>query len=458
MLKEIFDINKFNVFSDDENYYFFRALNMADNNDIETGIILDSNGQVEKIRTNRERYDGVPKYSEDDVISLEQITDHIKMHQLKETNCISLTSNANTALTYGRGYYKDKYVMIKVPKTELGKSTYEAGLYMLEQINNVLNNYMGNDVILKKYFEKIDGCSNNDELEKFKQNLIKNNIIKRESDNDELEDSDLFEKGYVDKITNSKNYISLNEEQNFEKNKMVLKIDLINKQILPKISNRLLIQTIGNAFSSLEMIHYGEISKEEIIELPKEITDVFGLIQQMPSDLEFIDEIKEILISKVEKIKFTGSFTYKDFNIEDSSLSIENLYKITDGKVSYGDAIDLYKKAFYLSKSKLRTKRSVQVLNKLLDNNPKYYNTLNYILRNGYGIEPEITTRLSKNLVSVSESVSIDINNNKSELVDYINSLDEKYLTYILDSPNNALEMLLPRFLEKKEKNGLQMQ
>ena len=451
MLKEIFDINKFNVFSDDENYYFFRALNMADNNDIETGIILDSNGQVEKIRTNRERYDGVPKYSEDDVISLEQITDHIKMHQLKETNCISLTSNANTALTYGRGYYKDKYVMIKVPKTELGKSTYEAGLYMLEQINNVLNNYMGNDVILKKYFEKIDGCSNNDELEKFKQNLIKNNIIKRESDNDELEDSDLFEKGYVDKITNSKNYISLNEEQNFEKNKMVLKIDLINKQILPKISNRLLIQTIGNAFSSLEMIHYGEISKEEIIELPKEITDVFGLIQQMPSDLEFIDEIKEILISKVEKIKFTGSFTYKDFNIEDSSLSIENLYKITDGKVSYGDAIDLYKKAFYLSKSKLRTKRSVQVLNKLLDNNPKYYNTLNYILRNGYGIEPEITTRLSKNLVSVSESVSIDINNNKSELVDYINSLDEKYLTYILDSPNNALEMLLPRFLEKKE-------
>ena len=69
MLKEIFDINKFNVFSDDENYYFFRALNMADNNDIETGIILDSNGQVEKIRTNRERYDGVPKYSEDDVIS-----------------------------------------------------------------------------------------------------------------------------------------------------------------------------------------------------------------------------------------------------------------------------------------------------------------------------------------------------------------------------------------------------
>ena len=137
--------------------------------------------------------------------------------------------------------------------------------------------------------------------------------------------------------------------------------------------------------------------------------------------------------------------------IDDYQLNLENLYKITGGKVSYGDAVDLYKKAFYLSKSKLRTKRSVQVLNRLLDNNPKYYNTLKYILKKGYGIEPEITTRISKNLVSVSESVSLDINNNKSELVDYINSLNEKYLTYILDSPNNAFEILLPRFLESKD-------
>ena len=38
MLDKIFDINKFNIFSDEENYYFFRALNMADNADIENGI------------------------------------------------------------------------------------------------------------------------------------------------------------------------------------------------------------------------------------------------------------------------------------------------------------------------------------------------------------------------------------------------------------------------------------
>lgn len=35
MNKEILEIDKFNIISDEENYYFFRALNMADNSDIE---------------------------------------------------------------------------------------------------------------------------------------------------------------------------------------------------------------------------------------------------------------------------------------------------------------------------------------------------------------------------------------------------------------------------------------
>ena len=104
-LNEIFDIKKFNTFSDDENYYFFRALNMEDINDIDSGTTLDENGRIKRIRTDRERHEGTSKYNEFDDISLEQITDHIKMLHLKETNCISLTSNANTAITYGRGHF-----------------------------------------------------------------------------------------------------------------------------------------------------------------------------------------------------------------------------------------------------------------------------------------------------------------------------------------------------------------
>ena len=54
---EIFDIENFNLISDEENYYFFRALNIADNQDLENGTILDEEGKLEKIRTDREKYE-----------------------------------------------------------------------------------------------------------------------------------------------------------------------------------------------------------------------------------------------------------------------------------------------------------------------------------------------------------------------------------------------------------------
>ena len=113
MEDNLFDINNFNIIQDKENYYFFRALNLADNNDIEQGITISEDGKIERIRTDRERFDGRAKYSKDSQISLEEIYDHIKMHYRKDTNCISLTSNANIAVNYGRGSYKDRYVMIK---------------------------------------------------------------------------------------------------------------------------------------------------------------------------------------------------------------------------------------------------------------------------------------------------------------------------------------------------------
>ena len=49
----LFDINNFNIIEDEENYYFFRALNMTDNKDLEEGKILDDTGDIVKIRTDR---------------------------------------------------------------------------------------------------------------------------------------------------------------------------------------------------------------------------------------------------------------------------------------------------------------------------------------------------------------------------------------------------------------------
>ena len=107
MNKEIFDIDKFNVIQDEENYYFFRALNNGDHNDIKNNI-TSSEGRIKRIRTDRERFEEekgqIAKYNAKSEISLEEVWDHIKMRYSKETNCISLSSNSNVSVDYGQSY------------------------------------------------------------------------------------------------------------------------------------------------------------------------------------------------------------------------------------------------------------------------------------------------------------------------------------------------------------------
>ena len=53
-MEEMFDIEKFNVISDEENYYFFRSLEPGDIKDLEEGNIKDENGKY--IRWKRKLY------------------------------------------------------------------------------------------------------------------------------------------------------------------------------------------------------------------------------------------------------------------------------------------------------------------------------------------------------------------------------------------------------------------
>ena len=137
-MEEMFDIEKFNVISDEENYYFFRSLEPGDIKDLEEGNIKDENGKYIRLRTDRERWEGThsikPRWNAESTVTLEEMYNHIKMHYSLETNCISLSSNANVAKTYGETF-SDKYVMIKVPKKEMGQRVYNAGQYMLAEID-----------------------------------------------------------------------------------------------------------------------------------------------------------------------------------------------------------------------------------------------------------------------------------------------------------------------------------
>ena len=223
MIKNVFDINHFNVFSDEENYYFFRALEDGDIKLIQNKTIVDEKGNLKKLVTDREVY-GETIFKKSDALSLEQMLEHVKMNYNKHTNCISFSTNANVALDYGRNVFHDKYVMLKVPKDEADKKLIFAGQYMLEQINQKLEDYYHSlkqnqkeDALVKYYFDFINNASNEEQLDKVRKMITK----------DYVNESDSIFVGGLDKITNSLNYGALNQEQNFLKNKIYLKMDIM---------------------------------------------------------------------------------------------------------------------------------------------------------------------------------------------------------------------------------------
>lgn len=270
-IEKIFSLASFQVMEDEENYYFFRALNNADVEDIESGT-TSSNGRILRIRTDRERYTGeYIKYEPDDPLTLEQLIDHIKMHQRKDTNCISLTSNANVAIDYGRRNYSDRYALITVPKSEIGTRVFQAGSYIMAEIEKriaeIRNTLDEKDQeYIKYYFTRINTVPTIDKdlalikLKSIRADLPKTHMVETNFD----DTTQYFLGGLEVTHTQTIDYKALDDEQNIEKQKLILKIDILKKEIIPGLLNSKLIETLGNAFSSLELIHYGEINERKL--------------------------------------------------------------------------------------------------------------------------------------------------------------------------------------------------
>ena len=70
MNKEVFDLSKFNVLSLGDYYYFFRALNNEDHNDIINGTTTQNN-LITGVRTDLSRFTGKTSYTNQSEISLE---------------------------------------------------------------------------------------------------------------------------------------------------------------------------------------------------------------------------------------------------------------------------------------------------------------------------------------------------------------------------------------------------
>ena len=478
-INELFNIENYNLIQDENYYYLFRALNNGDHNDLENGITRDKNGKIVKVRTDRARYienpqNGAPKYGEDTPISLLQVIDHIKEHHRYDTNCISLSSNANVSVMYGNGYYADEYTVLRVPKSEIGKKFINAGEYMLEEINAKV------EEAISKVMTSTSGSSDN--------NLSYNNLPDNSSSNNNSPDNsnilDLMKKideagdrkellyilassyklgdTYEREFTGIKGearkkrplrsriseYATLNDEQNLLKNKLIAKLTILEEHhltepIMPhtRVDSRA-IATLGLAFSSRELLHYGEISVENLFEASKEFMHMLGLLQQtIEKKPELADKVHKMENRIIEYIvdgykvteqdgqyiitngndeqviavedkagdKFVEDGSNKENVAEPATLSIKQAYELTGGSVNLQDAQETINKLFYLSKSTVMARQYSNVIDVLTGKNSEYADVIDAISNIGIDIEPKLMDKKSKSIYKVSESVSIGL-------------------------------------------------
>ena len=444
MRKEMFDIEKFNVISDEENYYFFRSLEPGDIEDLEKGIIKDGES-YKKLRTDRERWEEThqeePRWNAESKVTLEEMYNHIKMHYSLQTNCISLSSNANVARTYGEAF-SDKYVMIKVPKKEMGEKVFNAGQYMLDEIAKQVEQIIAEGKIPTRVLndlQKIDAAKTSDEIKE----LIK---IKYKTPQKLDKNKARPKRGITYKSPHARisSWQSLNEEQTLEKNKVIAKLTVLEHKKLMKplithsANNNLLIQTVGSAFASSEQIYYGDIEGDRVTDISKEIVDMFGLLQQVEGqDKEIVDELKGEVIRFVndgKKIEIPENSILRNDTQARDDISIEEMYELTDGKVEYGETSSIVKNLFYLAKGQASARALAKELREITNNNPKYEQVIKYIEENGFEIEPKIITRQSNKGYKLSESVNLNLAKDEQILVDEIKKLSANELDEVLQN------------------------
>ena len=366
------DISRLNLYEDQDNYYFFRALNNGDNEDILNKITF--NKKLNKIRTDLDRYKLEAKYSKEDNISLEEVLDHIKENERKDTNCISLSSNACVSLVYGRNYYKDRYVIVKVLKKDLNRQYFLASKYIIENLDKKIERF---DLeIEKKYLiEKVYRCNSLEELKGIDENLVLDN--------------------------------SLDEYQNYIINKYNILFKVINKDLLKNFSNEEVLDTLKRAITSSEIIFYKEIGEKYIKMIPSKYMDVLSMFQQI-NKTSYLENIKETLIKNI----FTTFFDDEKILLETKDYQ----YNASNKDINY-----------LLALSKLKALDTISFLSSLIMDLD--FKLISELKGKVFQVNPDIAWIGTGSHCSESVSLRAPLEN-----IVYINKLSEESLKEIIDN------------------------
>lgn len=471
MNSELFEMNKFNVLEDENYYYVYRALNKADHADA-LNHFYETKQDIKRIRTDRERYEeehGKAKYDKESEISLEEIYDHIKIHYLKETNCISLSTNANVSLDYGSNYF-DEYAVIKVPKTGDQDLVY-AGDYMLFEVYLKIEEALQEKNIDKptlNIINKIDDIENNNDILNIISVLCKHRN---------------FEKNIMSRFQN-KQYFTPNQQ--LEYNKLIAKLTILEVTgIIPSIiseneTNQSLLATIGGAFSSGEVIHYKDIPKDKFQYASKRMMNLFAIIQQLKEKHPDNEDVKNLESKVLEmfnkgydikninnKIVFTNGTDTIDCHInsktspifykkklDNNLLSIEEVYNITGGTINYTQAKIIIEFCYYLAQARREAYDYSDIITSITGNT----NLSEMIINETVPINNKIIDRINNNGYKICESVNLGIedkyanfysSSNQKKLIDLLFNFDDAELDKLLTDGGITLSYSIINNIQK---------
>ncbi|MBR2744847.1 MAG: DEAD/DEAH box helicase family protein [Clostridia bacterium] len=462
-IKEKFSIENYNLVQDEDNYYLFRALNNGDHNDMQSGVTRSNGGDLTHIRTDRARYvenpdNTEPLYEEDEEISIVQVIDHIKRGHRIDTNCISLSSNANVSIIYGNGYYHDEYVVIKVPKDRLREQVHNASEYMLMEMEKRIQDAveMAEDDDISELIQRIDVAQSMDELMGIVSSTYR---MPETSDETTMYSGPAGEaKRRAPLRSRFSRYPTLSEEQNLLKNKIIAKLTLLEERDImdPIVSHNRFdttaIRTLGMAISSSEILHYGDIQvlgengKAQVYEVQKELMHCLGLLQQVvekrPDLSNRAHQIENEIIRQIASGERVSMRAGSQDETVPTGLSVKQTYELCGGKLQYEDARDTFEKIFYLSKSAVGARKYGNLIDELTGNREENQEVIEAISTIALDVNPQLMDRKGKSEYKISESVSVPLMKYEDGLVQDIQSRTTNELEGVISNGVQSVDVI----------------
>lgn len=459
-MDDVFDISKFNIFQDEENYYLFRALNRGDHSDM-VNAITKVEGVLQKVRTDRERYveeNGEAKYSENSEISLTEMWEHIRIGQSKQTNCISLSGNTNVSVDYGQGY-NEEYTVIRAPKNS--DKIFNAGQYMLREIEKAINRELEKlpqDSKIREKINSIDKCTNSRSV----VGILSTSYEKAKSSRGKYinQSGNLASKKSVSSRFDRKQYFD--EAQQLEYDKILAKLTVLEtngilRNIIPiSKDNASLIATIGSAFSSGEIIHYKAIEKDELIPISKEMMNVLSLVQQLREKGNTNNTLERNVLEIIRSGNEPESLRQINFEkIKKRDIPVDEVYRLTGGRVNYEKARIAVEFAKKIAESRQKANTYAEIIRELSESQEIEQK----VREECFVVDRAIISRENGLGLKIAESVSIGLDKEETRylknpevlgIVSKVQRLSTEELEEIAQTDEIGKE-LIEEILEKQE-------